>query len=117
MSFQSERNRTDPLNEPHPFNPPALIALSITGRPQDSAKPPNVLVIVIDDLSDWVGCLGGHPQARTPHIDRLASRSPYSSFDSPKDHPPFPMQFKLNAPFGGRKIFHQEIGNKTEKDC
>src|SRR5262249_54713036 len=37
-----------------------------------SAAPPNVLFIAIDDLNDWVGCLGGHPQARTPNIDRLA---------------------------------------------
>ena len=34
---------------------------------------PNVLFIAMDDLNDWVGCLGGHPQARTPHIDRLAA--------------------------------------------
>ncbi len=36
--------------------------------------PPNVLFIAIDDLNDWVGCLGGHPQARTPNMDRLAAR-------------------------------------------
>src|SRR4030095_673852 len=35
---------------------------------------PNVLFIAIDDLNDWVGCLGGHPQAKTPNIDRLAAR-------------------------------------------
>jgi choline-sulfatase len=35
---------------------------------------PDVLVIAIDDLNDWVGCLGGHPQAYTPNIDRLAAR-------------------------------------------
>lgn len=35
---------------------------------------PNVLMIVVDDLNDWVGALGGHPQARTPSIDALASR-------------------------------------------
>ena len=39
-----------------------------------SAAPPNVLFIAIDDLNDWVGCLGGHPQAKTPNIDRLAKR-------------------------------------------
>jgi len=33
---------------------------------------PNVLLVSIDDLNDWVGCLGGHPQAKTPNIDRLA---------------------------------------------
>ena len=30
--------------------------------------------IAIDDLNDWVGCLDGHSQARTPNIDRLAKR-------------------------------------------
>ncbi|HEY2411389.1 MAG TPA: sulfatase [Pirellulaceae bacterium] len=39
-----------------------------------TAAPPNVLFIAIDDLNDWIGCLGGHPQAKTPHIDRLAKR-------------------------------------------
>ena len=33
---------------------------------------PNVLFIAIDDLNDWVGCLDGHPQAKTPNIDQLA---------------------------------------------
>jgi len=36
---------------------------------------PNVLFIAIDDLNDWIGALGGHPQAKTPNIDRLAERS------------------------------------------
>ena len=35
---------------------------------------PNILLISIDDLNNWVGCLGGHPQAHTPNIDRLANR-------------------------------------------
>jgi len=34
---------------------------------------PNVLLIGVDDLNDWIGCLGGHPQVKTPNIDRLAS--------------------------------------------
>lgn len=37
-------------------------------------QQPNVLFIAVDDLNDWVGCLDGHPQAKTPNIDRLASR-------------------------------------------
>jgi arylsulfatase A-like enzyme len=32
----------------------------------------NVLFIAIDDLNDWVGCLGGNPQAITPNFDRFA---------------------------------------------
>jgi choline-sulfatase len=39
-----------------------------------TADRPNVLFIAIDDLNDWVGCLKGHPQAKTPNIDRLAAR-------------------------------------------
>src|SRR6056297_3022560 len=42
--------------------------------PSALAVQPNVLVIAIDDLNDWVGCLEGHPQAMTPNIDRLAKR-------------------------------------------
>lgn len=37
-----------------------------------ASERPNVLFLSLDDLNDWVGCLGGHPQARTPNIDRLA---------------------------------------------
>ncbi|GEA09880.1 sulfatase [Alteromonas sp. KUL49] len=36
---------------------------------------PNVLMLIVDDLNDWVGSLGGHPNARTPNIDRLASQA------------------------------------------
>jgi arylsulfatase A-like enzyme len=43
--------------------------LGAAGKPR-----PNVLFIAIDDLNNWVGCLGGHPDTRTPNIDRLAAR-------------------------------------------
>ncbi len=56
----------------------ALIALgfgglAFAGEPAAPARP-DVLFIVIDDLRDWVGYLGRHPQTRTPNIDRLAAR-------------------------------------------
>lgn len=40
----------------------------------------HVLFISIDDLNDWISCMydestgRGHPQASTPHLDRLAER-------------------------------------------
>jgi choline-sulfatase len=37
-------------------------------------QPPNILFLSVDDMNDWVGCLGGYPGVRTPNIDRLASR-------------------------------------------
>ncbi|WP_153557043.1 sulfatase [Roseimaritima sediminicola] len=54
--------------------------LATTGRAeQRSDRPgksdrPNILMIAIDDLNDWVGPLQGHPQVRTPAMDRLAAR-------------------------------------------
>jgi arylsulfatase A-like enzyme len=42
--------------------------------PPGAAKRPNVLFIAIDDLNDWVGFLKGHPQVKTPNMDRLAAR-------------------------------------------
>jgi arylsulfatase A-like enzyme len=50
-------------------------------RPDATGRSkPNVLLIAVDDLNDWIGCMsrperaegGEHPQAKTPHIDRLA---------------------------------------------
>lgn len=46
---------------------------SAAAEPEASQRP-NILFIAIDDQNDWIGCLGGHPQAQTPNIDRLAKR-------------------------------------------
>ena len=37
-------------------------------------RQPNILFIAIDDQNDWIGCLKGHPQVQTPHIDALAGK-------------------------------------------
>ena len=50
-----------------------LLAPLAALRAADSTRP-NVLFIAIDDQNDWIGCLGGHPQIKTPNIDRLAKR-------------------------------------------
>lgn len=51
-----------------------VLGLLLLSSATQAAERPNVLLIAIDDLNDWVGCLGGHPQAKTPHIDALAKR-------------------------------------------
>ena len=33
----------------------------------------NVVLIICDDLNDYEGFFGGHPQAKTPHMDALAA--------------------------------------------
>ncbi len=41
----------------------------------DRGTRPNVLMIVLDDLNDYVGCLGGYDgESPTPNIDALATR-------------------------------------------
>ncbi|MCH7728955.1 MAG: sulfatase-like hydrolase/transferase, partial [Planctomycetes bacterium] len=51
-----------------------LINCASIGLAADTRTRPNVLFLAIDDLNDWVGCLGGHPQAKTPNIDKLAEK-------------------------------------------
>src|SRR5210317_2246669 len=50
-----------------------FVALGFTSASFAQDKP-DVLFIAIDDLNDWVGVLGGHPQTKTPNIDALAAR-------------------------------------------
>lgn len=50
-----------------------LTCFNASAKESQSEQKPNVLFIAIDDLNDWVGCLGGHPQAHTPNIDRMAA--------------------------------------------
>ncbi|MGK0254848.1 MAG: arylsulfatase A-like enzyme [Mariniflexile sp.] len=40
---------------------------------QNLNDKPNVLFIICDDLNDYQGVFGGHPQAKTPNIDKLAA--------------------------------------------
>lgn len=40
----------------------------------EGIKGRNIVFIALDDLNDWIGCLGGHPDTRTPNLDRLAEK-------------------------------------------
>ncbi len=53
-----------------------IIACALVVLQVHAAEPrkPNILFIAIDDQNDWIGHLGGHPMAKTPHIDKLAAR-------------------------------------------
>jgi len=46
----------------------------VLGSSSFSADRPNILFIAIDDQNDLIGHLGGHPMAKTPHLDKLAQR-------------------------------------------
>ena len=49
-----------------------MLALTVGIVAAGAAEHPNILFIAVDDLNDWTGFMGGHPQARTPNMDRLA---------------------------------------------
>lgn len=56
----------------------ALLAATADAAVKSKAKvisadgKPNVLFIIADDLRDYAGWMGGHPQSVTPNMDRLA---------------------------------------------
>ena len=53
-----------------------VVALGALLSPSSHAvdAKPNVLFLSIDDQNDWIGFMGGHPNALTPNIDALAAR-------------------------------------------
>lgn len=52
-----------------------LICISFNALDADQKERPNILFLAVDDLNDWVGYLKGHPQSKTPNIDKLAGES------------------------------------------
>ncbi len=51
-----------------------LVALSLiptVGLVAKESKRPNIILIMCDDLIDYGGIYGGHPQAQTPNMDRI----------------------------------------------
>ena len=51
----------------------AVWSVASVSPPLPAAEQPNVIFIMCDDLNDYVEGFGGHPQARTPNMARLAS--------------------------------------------
>jgi len=52
---------------------PSLLPV-LHARDADPVPRPNILFIAVDDMADWCGCMGGHPEVQTPNIDRLSRR-------------------------------------------
>jgi len=55
-----------------------------------TAEKPDVVFIIVDDLNDYLGYLGGHPQVISPNLDKLADESmifPQAYANSPQCRP------------------------------
>ena len=73
---------------------------------------PNVLFIAVDDLNDWDGCLKGHPQTKTPNLDRLARSGVLFS----NAHCPAPAcNPSRTAIFSGVPPYRSGLYNNTQK--
>lgn len=91
-----------------------FIAATLIGDPLRAADAPrpNVLLIAIDDLNDWVGFLEGHPQIKTPNMDELARRGTVFA----KAYCASPLCCPSRAAvFSGRQPFHTGVyGNEDD---
>ena len=77
----------------------------------DDATRPNVLFIAVDDLNDWVGFLAGHPQIKTPNMDRVAKRGVVFA----NAHCAAPLCCPSRAAvFSGKQPFHTGVYTNSE---
>ncbi|MDG2015329.1 MAG: sulfatase-like hydrolase/transferase, partial [Pirellulaceae bacterium] len=51
-----------------------ILLISFCSPQVFAAQKPNILFLAVDDMNDWIGCLGTTPRAITPNLDRLAAR-------------------------------------------
>lgn len=73
---------------------------------------PNVLFIAVDDMNDWVGFLEGHPQVKTPNMDRLAKRGVVFT----NAHCAAPLCGPSRAAvFSGKQPFHTGVYNNQQQ--
>ncbi len=83
---------------------------------QATEAQPDIVFIIVDDLNDWLGCLEGHPDAKSPNIDALAESGmlfPQAYCNAPQCRPsrtslnhgvyPFHTGTYFNAKFKGEK--------------
>ncbi len=94
-----------------------LISFVPTLRSAAKDAKPDVVFIIVDDLNDWLGCLGGHPDAVSPNIDALAKKGMLFSqayCNSPQCRP---SRTSLNHgvyPFHTGTYFNAKFGKETK---
>ncbi len=51
----------------------AGLVVSFTVLAAPPVPEPNILLVIADDPNDWIDPMRGHPQVKTPTLDKLAS--------------------------------------------
>ncbi len=49
-----------------------FLSISCSNEAPATIEQPNILLISLDDMNNWIGPMGGHPQALTPNLDSFA---------------------------------------------
>jgi len=49
-----------------------FLSISCSSEAPATIEQPNILLISLDDMNNWIGPMGGHPQALTPNLDSFA---------------------------------------------
>jgi arylsulfatase A-like enzyme len=80
-----------PSPPPHIIIPGTMrtlfFAISLGFAPFAAAAPrPDVILITVDDLNVWIGCMGGHPNVKNQNIDRLAANTIVCLLSDHGDH-------------------------------
>jgi len=92
------------------------LALATVSTSQVKTERPDIVFIIVDDLNDWIGALGGHPDAISPNMDGLAARGmlfTQAYCNSPQCRP---SRTSLNHgvyPFRTGTYFNAEAKNET----
>lgn len=93
----------------------ALAFWSSTSQAEE--KRPDIVFIIVDDLNDYLGCLDGHPDAKSPNIDGLAAGGmlfKHAYCNSPQCRP---SRTSLNHgvyPFHTGTYFNSRFRNETK---
>ena len=94
-----------------------LIALTVfVNVARAEEERPDIVFIIVDDLNDWVGCLGGHPDAKSPNIDALADSGMIFSqgyCNSPQCRPSRTSLMTGVYPFNTGTYFNARYGKET----
>ena len=93
-----------------------VFSVSAVHAKSDASQRPDIVFIIVDDLNDWVGCLGGHPDAKSPNIDALAEGGMLFSqayCNAPQCRPSRTSLLYGTYPFNTGTYFNAKFSNET----
>ena len=94
-----------------------FLATTLSFHHLQGKEKPDIVLIVVDDLNDWIGAMGGHPNTKTPNIDSLAAKGmlfPQAYCNAPQCRP---SRLSMNHgiyPFNSGTYFNAKSKNESK---